>query len=76
MRTQLDNQPSLTKHLIPNFNLGCKRVLLSHLELTLTAKRNNMEYEQMVNKRIRVERKMRKEKKNFKETVCFNGCFG
>ena len=29
MRTQLDDKQSLTKQLIPKYNLGCKRVLLS-----------------------------------------------
>ena len=29
MRAQLDNQASLTSHLIPKYNLGCKRILLS-----------------------------------------------
>ena len=29
MRVQLDNKASLSSHLIPRYNLGCKRVLLS-----------------------------------------------
>ena len=41
MRAQLDNQSSLTSKLIPKYNLGCKRVLLSDDFLPVFKKNRN-----------------------------------
>ena len=41
MRAQLDNKAYLTSHLIPKYNLGCKRVLLSDDFLPVFKKNKN-----------------------------------